>query len=154
MAYHLGQRSRKELQGVHPLLVQTVERAIQLTEQDFTVVDGVRTIEEQRAYVDRGVSQTMHSKHLLQRDGHGHAVDLVPYINGKIRWEVEPCYLIAKAMREAALDVDSRLIWGGCWELLDDPRTPEAMVKSYVDKRIKQGRSAFVDAVHYQLWSG
>ena len=37
MSYKLGNRSLKNLDGVHPDLRKVVERAIEITEQDFTV---------------------------------------------------------------------------------------------------------------------
>lgn len=86
MPYSLGSKSRAELKGVHPDLVGVVERAIQITTQDFSVHDGLRTEAEQREYVRTGASQTMNSMHRTQADGFGHAVDLVPFINGKLRW--------------------------------------------------------------------
>lgn len=39
----LGERSLKNLWGVHPDLVAVVKRAIQITRTDFTVIEGVRT---------------------------------------------------------------------------------------------------------------
>lgn len=149
--FHLGKRSLRELEGVHPLLVDVVHRAIKTSTQDFTVIDGLRTIEQQREYVRKGVSQTMNSKHLPQPDGYSHAVDLAPYIGGKVRWEMEACYAIAEAMRVAAAEADASLVWGGCWEPLTGSESPKAMVRRYVDARLDRGRRAFVDAVHYQL---
>ena len=40
--YTLGVRSKARLKGVHPDLVKVVERAINLTTVDFTVLEGVR----------------------------------------------------------------------------------------------------------------
>ena len=40
---NLGEKSLKELVGVDPRLVAVVKRAIELTEQDFSVHDGIRT---------------------------------------------------------------------------------------------------------------
>lgn len=152
MAYKLGRHSLKELSNVHPDLVRVVKRAIAITEQDFTVHDGGRTIEEQREYVRRGVSQTMKSNHLVQEDGYGHAVDLVPYINRRLRWELEACYAIALAMRQAAKELKVQLRWGGCWRRLDtSDLDPALMVKEYISKRRRQGRRPFVDAPHYEL---
>lgn len=56
MPYVLGAMSRAELKGVHPDLVRVVERAIQITTQDFSVHDGLRTAEEQKALVASGAS--------------------------------------------------------------------------------------------------
>lgn len=116
MTYILGARSRAELAGVHPTLVGVVERAITITEQDFTVADGMRTLEEQKQNVARGVSKTMNSRHLVQADHTGHAVDLVPWINGKPRWEWPPIYRIAAAMLVSARQLTVPLRWGGVWD--------------------------------------
>ena len=72
--YKLGQRSLQNLSGVHPDLVAVVKRAIEITEQDFSVIEGVRNIDRQRQLVKSGASQTMNSRHLT-----GHAVDIAPY---------------------------------------------------------------------------
>ena len=45
---------------------------------DFAVDEGVRTVARQAALVKDGLTQTMQSKHLIQPDGFGHAVDLSP----------------------------------------------------------------------------
>jgi|GEM_PF-4975831 len=56
MGYKLGKSSRAELKGVHPDMIKVVERAIEITEQDFTVFDGIRTAADQRALYKRGAS--------------------------------------------------------------------------------------------------
>lgn len=94
MGYALGAASRRELVGVHPDLVRVVERAIEITRCDFTVHDGIRTVEEQKRHVANGFSKTMKSKHL-----EGRAVDLVPWIDGKPRWWWPQIYQIAAAYR-------------------------------------------------------
>ena len=73
MTYRLSQRSMQNLSGVHPDLVAVVKRAIEITEQDFSVIEGIRNIDRQRKLVAQGKSQTMNSRHLT-----GHAVDLAP----------------------------------------------------------------------------
>ena len=44
MTYRLGTRSKQRLEGIHTDLVKVVERAIELTEVDFTVLEGMRTL--------------------------------------------------------------------------------------------------------------
>lgn len=148
----LGKHSRAQLEGVHPQLVGVVQRAIQLTTQDFTVHDGIRTRGEQAEFYRRGVSQTMNSKHLPQADGYGHAVDLVPYIGGQLRWEWEPIYRIAAAMKEAAQERGVHLRWGGCWckfTLRDE--SPEDLVAEYISTRRELGLRPFIDGPHYEI---
>ena len=45
MAFSLSNRSKGKLEGVHPDLVKVVESAIGLTEIDFGVTYGVRSVQ-------------------------------------------------------------------------------------------------------------
>lgn len=51
---------------------------------DCTVVQGVRTEQEQFQLFADGKSKTLQSKHLAQWDGFAHAVDVVPF---PVDWE-------------------------------------------------------------------
>ncbi len=113
--YVLGQRSLARLEGVHPDLVKVVKRAIKLTPVDFTVVEGLRSIETQRRYVAKGASQTMRSRHLT-----GHAVDIAPIIDGVVRWDWPLFHKIAPAMMDAAKELGVPLEWGGSWRTFKD----------------------------------
>ena len=156
MPYAFGVTSKMELQGVHPDLVEVAERAIELSTQDFTVHDGLRTAVEQQKLVARGASKTLDSKHIKQADGYGHAMDLVPYINGKLRWEWKPIYQIAAAVHQAATELDVELVWGGVWDrtlnsLPADAASLEKEVHAYVRRRFDLGKKAFIDGPHFQL---
>lgn len=148
MSFELGARSLSELQGVHPDLIAVVKRSIQLTVQDFSVHDGIRTLDQQKKMVESGTSQTLDSRHLS-----GHAIDLVPYVNGKLRWEWEPIYRIADAVRQAARELDITLRWGGAWDIdfTASEDRPEDLVADYAARRKKAGRKAFLDGPHYEL---
>ncbi len=156
MPYKLGSRSRAELKGVHPDLVKVVERAIEITEQDFIVFDGLRTAADQNALYRRGASQRdgyrRKSEHQVQASGYGQAVDLVPWINGKPVWDWDAIYLIADAMVQAAKELGVRLRWGGCWQevnALSGP--PENWVAAYVKRKRSAGKRAFNDGPHWEL---
>ena len=95
--YILSKRSQKELVGVHPKLAFVVQEAIKITKQDFMVLDGIRSVSEQRKLVERRVGKTMDSYHL-----YGLAVDLVAYVNGKPTWEEKYYKEIAISMEIAA----------------------------------------------------
>ena len=62
--FKLSKRSINNLQGIKQPLVNIVTRAIQLTEIDFVVIEGLRTAKRQQELVNQGASQTMNSKHL------------------------------------------------------------------------------------------
>lgn len=112
MTYSLSQRSMQNLSGVHPDLVAVVKRAIEITEQDFSVIEGVRNINRQRELVKAGKSTTMNSRHLT-----GHAVDIAPY---PLSWDWDYFYPIADAMKQAAEELEVDLEWGGDWESFKD----------------------------------
>ncbi len=117
MTFHLGSRSRSRLEGVHPDLVKVVEHAIEITPVDFTVLEGVRTVERQFELVDRGASWTMRSRHLT-----GHAVDLAPIVDGEVSWHWPDYYQLARAVKKAAVEVGVDVEWGGDWvKVLDGP---------------------------------
>lgn len=148
MAFTLGDKSLKELERVHPDLVAVVKRAIQLTVQDFAVHDGIRSVEEQKKLVEAGASQTLDSRHVT-----GHAVDLVPFINGKLRWEWGPIYRIADAVRLAARELGIPIRWGGAWDVAftDSTEPTEDLVADYSARRRKAGKKAFLDGPHFEL---
>ncbi len=118
--YALGARSKARLIGVHPDLVKVVERAIQLSTVDFTVLEGIRTPERQRTLVDSGASQTLNSRHLRGADGFAKAVDLGAWVGGEVRWDWPLYHKIAAAMKEAARQVGVPIEWGGDWSTFKD----------------------------------
>jgi peptidoglycan L-alanyl-D-glutamate endopeptidase CwlK len=108
MGHKLGNRSLKRLVGVHPMLAFCVHEAIKISEVDFGVLDGVRTMKRQRTLVRQGKSKTFKSYHL-----YGLAVDLVPFINGRYTWEDEEAFiLISEAMNEVINRYDLKIQWG------------------------------------------
>lgn len=115
MSFVLGTKSKERLKGVHPDLVRVVERAIQLTEVDFTVLEGLRTTARQQQLVKSGASKTMRSRHLT-----GHAVDLAAIIDGEIRWDWPLYHKIAKAVKQAAAELKVPIEWGGDWRSFKD----------------------------------
>ena len=114
--YKLGARSLERLEGVHPDLVAVVKLAIQKTEIDFTVLEGLRTKERQVQLVASGASRTMNSRQLT-----GHAVELGAMLNGKVEWSWPLYDKIAKAMKEAADELNIPVEWGGDWKMKDGP---------------------------------
>lgn len=146
--FKLGDKSLAELNGVHTDLVAVVKLAIAYTEQDFAVHDGIRTKDEQRILYDNGASHTMFSRHIT-----GHAVDLVPVINGKLRWEWPPIYRIAEAVRRAAIQLGTPVTWGGAWDInLSGTRdNPEKLVNEYTNRRKALGSKVFLDGPHFEL---
>ena len=112
MSFRLSQRSLDRLEGVHPDMTAVVERAIQLTDVDFGVTQGVRTLDEQKANVAAGRSQTMRPKHLPQEDGYSQAVDVVAYVGSDVSWELNLYDDICDAFKAAAEEFECAVKWG------------------------------------------
>lgn len=116
MGFQLSQRSLDNLASVHPDLVRVVKRAIEITPVDFTVIEGIRSLERQRELVASGASRTMNSRHLT-----GHAVDIVPLDErGNISWDWPLYHKLAPAIKQAARECGVPIEWGGDWKTLKD----------------------------------
>jgi peptidoglycan L-alanyl-D-glutamate endopeptidase CwlK len=107
--------SEKQLVGVNPLLVKVMRAAIADTEIDFRILDGLRTLAEQRKLVAKGASKTMRSRHLS-----GKAVDVGAIVNGKLRWEVPLYKTIAANVLKHAKEQGVDITWGGTWKGFPD----------------------------------
>ncbi len=149
MAFKLSSRSLGRLDGVDEKLSNVVKKAIGYSTVDFGVIQGLRSIEEQKELVAKGLSKTMNSKHL-----EGRAVDLMAYLNGRACWEVNVYDEIADAMKQAAIETGAKICWGASWHIDDitkwDGTMQEAM-NAYIDLRRSQSRTPFIDGPHFQL---
>jgi peptidoglycan L-alanyl-D-glutamate endopeptidase CwlK len=122
----LGSRSLSRLEGVHPDLVRVVKKAAALSDLDFTVLEGLRTLDRQRKLLAQGASKTLNSRHIT-----GHAVDLAPLIDGKVSWDWPLYHRLAKIIKAAAVDENVPITWGGDWRTFKDGPHWELPWKSY-----------------------
>lgn len=120
MTFKLGPTSVLRLQQVHPDLAKVVERAIVVSEIDFTVLEGARTKERQVELLGAGATTTLNSRHIPGADGFARAVDLGALVGGKVRWDWPLYFKIADAMKAAAKELDIPLEWGGDWKKFKD----------------------------------
>lgn len=123
MSYKLGKKSLSTLEGVHPDLVKVVKRAIELTECDFTITEGLRSKQRQAQLLKEKKTTTMNSRHLT-----GHAVDLAAWVipegsdKGTVSWDWKYYEQIADAMKQAASELKIPIEWGGDWKsFIDGP---------------------------------
>lgn len=152
MSFVLGTRSRHLLKDAATPIVKVVRRAIMISTVDFAVHETLRTVDRQRGLVASGASTTMNSLHLAGPDGLARAVDLVPYIEGDLRWDWPLAYLIAEAMQAAARIEAVPMVWGGVWDRsLNALGDMEDEVADYVARRRALGKRAFIDGPHFQL---
>lgn len=127
--FKFSKRSERNLESVHPYLAMAVRKALSYGDTDFSVVEGVRSVERQRELYSKGATRTMNSLHLEQPDGYGHAVDLYPWpIDMEavrrnsaveiVRFGVIKGLVFA-AFKELETDglVSGKLRWGGDWDM-------------------------------------
>ena len=115
MAYKLSRRSLDRMAGVHPKLVEVVKLAITRSPLDFSITEGLRTIERQRELVKAGKSKTMNSRHLK-----GEAVDICILIDGKANWDLRNYRLVADTFKACAHELGVAVTWGGDWQSFVD----------------------------------
>lgn len=131
MSIILSQRSLARLEGVHPDLVRVVKKAAAMSDMDFTVLEGLRTVARQKQLLANGATKTMNSRHLT-----GHAVDLAPVIDGKVSWDWPLYHRLADVMRSASIRENVPIRWGGTWKLLtaiQGPITAKVLSRSFPD---------------------
>lgn len=140
MEFNLSQKSLDRLNGVDERLQRVVKRAIQLTKQDFMVLEGVRTRQQCMTNYGKGrtiaqcvakgipaqyanpnaakvtwLNNPFASKHV-----NGKAVDLVPY---PVDWnDLKKFDTIAQAMLQAAKELGIPIRWGADWDADGKPR--------------------------------
>lgn len=85
------------------------------------IVDGLRTVEEERQNVAKGASTTMHSRHLPNREGYACAVDLGALDGaGHLTWDWKQYMPMGQYMKGAAVLENVSIEWGGDWAAFKD----------------------------------
>lgn len=152
MMFMLGSKSEANLEGVDPRLVQCVRRAIATTSVDFSVFEGIRSAERQARLFAEGASRTLDSYHLT-----GQAVDLVPFVDGRLQWQQTLCNQVAIAMREAAVHFGVSVTWGAVWDRdlgSLNPTDLSGAIENYVTRfKSSRGPKAYplIDGPHFQV---
>lgn len=116
-----GSVSRANLAECHPDLQRLFAEVIK--HWDCTVLDGKRTIAEQKKNIAKGVSKTMDSKHLPQGDGMSWAADVAPYPvkwndpSPKVRAIYErECLYLGGFVMGLATEMGIKIRYGGDWD--------------------------------------
>jgi hypothetical protein len=110
-----SQRSLKNLEGVHPDLVKVCHQALKISDLDFIITEGLRTVERQKFLVSKKLSQTMRSRHLT-----GHAIDFAPLVEGDVSWKTPAFLPIIAAFKEAGRLLRVPIESGSDWKSFKD----------------------------------
>ena len=120
-----GKKSLTNLKGVNTKLVNVLNQTIKYF--DFSVIEGLRDIETQKEYVEKGVSETLKSKHL-----EGRAVDIAPY---PIDYDnIKRFIYLGGYILGVASELGVNLRWGMDWDM---------------DTYVKDTK--FIDAGHFEM---
>lgn len=139
----------ERLSGVHPNLILLLKTAIKTAPHPLIVVEGVRSLVRQKELKAKGLSQTLASKHLRQRDGYGHAFDIAPVTsNGQtVLWNDVKAFRATKKHLEAtAKQLGIKVRFGCDWDM--NGIIDELEIEAY---RKKFGKKPFVDYPHVEL---
>lgn len=117
--------SKKSLEKInnfkfHPKLRQLLNEAIKTSPIDFTVIETVRTIEQQKIYVAKGTSKTMKSRHIpsVNKSGLCEAFDIAPY---PINWkDIKRFILLSQHIKNTAKKLGISIFWGGDFKTFFD----------------------------------
>lgn len=141
MTFRFSKASLDCLATVDPAMQAVARRALEISQVDFVVVQGNRTLDEQKRLYGKGrtaaqcvakgvpaayarpteakVTWTLNSNHIG-----GKAIDVAPYVDGGIQWDdsgkrgLWP--KIAAAFKQAAKELNIRITWGGDWTTTKD----------------------------------
>ena len=120
-----GKKSLANLKGVNTKLVNVLNQTIK--HFDFSVIEGLRSLETQKEYIDKGVSKTMDSKHLV-----GRAVDIAPY---PVDYDnIKRFIYLGGFILGVASQLGVKLRWGMDWDM---------------DTYVKDTK--FIDAGHFEM---
>ena len=128
--FSFGPKSKERLSGVHPDLVRVIEEAIKESPYDFSITQGLRTLEQQQALFNAGKSKTLRSRHLT-----GHAVDIAVIDNGTVTWDFDKYKVVADHIKDVAKLNDVPINWGGDWVTFKDGPHFELNKNVYPDER-------------------
>ena len=128
--FSFGPKSKERLSGVHPDLVRVIEEAIKESPYDFSITQGLRTLEQQQALFNAGKSKTLRSRHLT-----GHAVDIAVIDNGTVTWDFDKYKVVADHIKDVAKLNDVPINWGGDWVTFKDGPHFELNKSVYPDER-------------------
>jgi len=134
--YKLGRTSNKRLDTCNDDLKLIIRESIKVSQIDFGVAQGERTVEQQQEYFNEGRSKInpkayetieallLKAKHIV--DGvirsKADAVDVYAYINGKASWEKHNLSYLGGVITSTAIRlfsegrISKKIRWGGNWD--------------------------------------
>lgn len=138
MIYAFGSISRQRLSTCEPKLVHLAQRVLNRGIMDLHILCGLRSRAQQEEAFLQGFSTKRwpYSTHnTMEPDGLSRAVDIAPFINGRVSYKPEHCCVMAGLLLSQADIMGIGVRWGGNWDQDGEPITDQG----------------FNDLVHFEL---
>ena len=124
MSFKFGNTSEERLNTCHPDLIVIMNTAISISDVDFGIAEGYRSIEKQKQYFSEGKSKidgvTNIGKHNYKPS---FACDIYAYLNGKALWDNETITYLSGIIRATSEilfktgKIKHKIRWGGNWDM-------------------------------------
>lgn len=132
--FTFGGRSRDNLSSIKFTMKKVCILALRYSTVDFTVIDGMRTTEEQQKLFKAGATELdgVHKKSAHQS---GEAVDIIPVVPGRNVWDVEDPVVAAawlevgRAMLRAGMKCNENIEWGIAYDIGGGRDYPHFQIK-------------------------
>lgn len=128
MSFKYGKRSLEKLNTCHKDLIDVFKLALDMGLIDISIIEGVRSKEDQNEYYNIGKSKVRwpNGKHNVSKDGQkSMAVDAAPFVNGKASLKKEHCIYLAGIVMACAKVLEVNIRWGGNWDCDAEPITDQ-----------------------------
>lgn len=122
--FKFGSTSQRRLLTCHSDLIQIMGSAIIISDIDFGIAEGHRSIELQQQYFNEGKSKI---DGITRKGKHNYtpslAVDIYAYVNNKAVWDKETISYLAGIIQACAVilfkegKINHIIRWGGNWDM-------------------------------------
>lgn len=122
--YRFGKTSSERLSTCEMDMQKIMQQAIRVSDVDFGIAEGHRSIEKQQQYYKEGKSKidgvTRLGKHNYLPSL---AVDIYPFVNGQAKWDNEHLSYLAGLIQGVAEmlykkgEISHLIRWGGNWDM-------------------------------------
>lgn len=126
MSFQFSRKSLNKMGGIHPDLKRLCMEVIAHSPIDFGIISGIRTDLEQAKLWAQGrtlpgkiVTWVQKSKHQIQPDGYGHAIDFACYMDGVITWSNKYYYEVADEFKRQSKLLNIPIVSGVDWKVQD-----------------------------------
>lgn len=124
MGYKFSKNSLKRLESCHEDLEKIMKVAVSVSDVDFGIAEGHRSVEKQKQYFDEGKSKI---DGINKKGKHNYkpslAADIYPYFDNGAKWDNEHLSYLAGLIHGISEvlyrdgEINHKIRWGGNWDM-------------------------------------